>query len=146
MVAVDYFTRWPMVNKTNNSKVEEVTKFIDLIHKIIGTLKMIATDNGGAFKGNKLTEFLATSNITRLETCAYLPKTNGIVERVYKNIIDRLQVSSWRFETEPGATKRSYRSNFKAERRTSDPPAPCSYTCRWQLLSEPSSECRSVMA
>lgn len=64
--------------------------FLDHIHQTMGRVAMIIADNGGAFKSNKLTEFMETPNITRLETIVYSPKTNGMVERVNMNIIERL--------------------------------------------------------
>lgn len=79
-----------MVKRRKNAKVEAITKFIDLIHKRMRTIKMIVADNGGAFKEDQLTEFLEASNIIRLETSAYPPKTNGTVERLNRSIIERL--------------------------------------------------------
>lgn len=91
VVAMDYFTRWPMVRKTKTATVEDFTSFIDPIYQSRGPVNMIVANNGGAFKGNKLTEFLEAANITILETSAYSPKTNAMVERLNKNIIERLQ-------------------------------------------------------
>lgn len=56
-MVVDYFTRWPMVRKTKSAELEEITKFINQIQKIMGTIRAIIVDNGGAVKGDKSTNF-----------------------------------------------------------------------------------------
>jgi hypothetical protein len=91
VVAIDFFTKWPEAKAIKEANAKEISKFI--YEEIIcrhGCPKKILTDNGSEFN-NQLTKNLTEKfNVQHKFSTPYHPKTNGLVERFNKTLIESL--------------------------------------------------------
>ena len=81
-VAVDSFSRFVMAKAIKSTKAEETAQFILEIGATFGLPSSIRSDNARApFLNELMTALLRLVNVDRKAAIAYLPRSNGIVER-----------------------------------------------------------------
>ena len=91
VVFVDYMTKWPEVFATSNQSAYTIAKL--LVEKIIsrhGVPSQLLSDCGGAFLSKLLQEIAALLGFHKVNTSAYHPQTDGLVERFNRTLIDML--------------------------------------------------------
>ncbi|CAB4418804.1 unnamed protein product [Rhizophagus irregularis] len=88
VVAIDFFTKWPEAKAIKEANAKEISKFI--YEEIICHPEKIFMDNGSEFN-NQLTKNLTEKfNVQHKFSTPYHPKTNGLVERFNKTLIELL--------------------------------------------------------
>ena len=91
VVFVDYLTKWPKVFATSNQSAYTIAKL--LVEKIVsrhGVPSQLLSDRGGAFLSKLLQEIGTLLGFHKVNTTAYLPQTDGLVERFNRTLIDML--------------------------------------------------------
>ena len=82
VVAVDSFSRFVMAKAVKSTKAEETAQFLLEIAAIFGLPASLRSDNARApFVNEIMTALLRLVNVERKAAIAYLPRTNGTVER-----------------------------------------------------------------
>lgn len=87
LVVVDVFTRKMMglIPQTNMSAETSIQALVEIIQRTGMQPRSVLTDNGTAFE-SLFEQFLKESNIKHRRTISHRPQSNGIVERVNKEI------------------------------------------------------------
>jgi len=82
VVAVDSFSRFVMAKAVKSTKAEETAQFLLELGAIFGLPASLRSDNARApFVNEIMTALLRLVNVERKPAIAYLPRTNGTVER-----------------------------------------------------------------
>ena len=95
LTCVDRFTRWPVAVPLPNTVTSTVLAAF-LSHWIAhyGVPARITTDRGAQFESAQFSSFLRDFGITRHRTTAYHPQSNGLVERLHRQLKSSLMSSS----------------------------------------------------
>ena len=91
VVFMDYLTKWPEVYPVRDQSASTIAKL--LVEGIIcrhGVPNQLLSDRGANFLSNLLTEVYSLMGIQKLNTTAYHPQTDGLVERFNRTLIDML--------------------------------------------------------
>ncbi len=91
IVFVDYLTKWPEVFATPDQSVLTIAKL--LVENIIsrhGVPAELLSDRGPAFLSKLLQEVCKLMGIKKVNTTAYHPQTDGLVERFNRTLTDML--------------------------------------------------------
>ena len=91
VVFVDYLTKWPEVFPTSNQSAYTIAKL--LVERIVsrhGVPSQLLSDCGGAFLSNLFQEMGKLLGFHKVNTTAYHPQTDGLVERFNRTLIDML--------------------------------------------------------
>jgi transposase InsO family protein len=86
-----YLTKWPEVFPVRDQTAPTIAKL--LVEKIIcchGVPNRLLSDIGANFLSNLLKEGYSLMGIKKLNTTAYHPQTDGLVERFNKHCYQRL--------------------------------------------------------
>jgi transposase InsO family protein len=91
VVFVDYLNKWPEVFLVRDQIAPTIAKL--LVEKIIcchGVPNQLLSNRGAKFLSNLLKEGYSLMGIKKLNTTAYHPQTDGLVERFNKHCYQRL--------------------------------------------------------
>ena len=91
IVFVDFLTKWPEVFATLGQDTGIIAKL--LIEKIIpvhGVPQQLLSDRGGCFVSKLVFELYRLLGIDKIQTTAYHPKSDGMVERFNRTLIEML--------------------------------------------------------
>ena len=87
VVFQDYFTKWPMVYPVPDQKT---TRLVELLTKEVvpffGVPEALLSDRGTNFLLHLMTDVCAKLGITKLNTTAYHPECDGMVERFNRTL------------------------------------------------------------
>ena len=86
---MDYLTKWPEVFPTKDQTAPTVTKL--LVEEIIsrhGVPSELLSDRGSSFLSGLMEEIYSAMGIHKVNTTAYHPQTNGLVEQFNRILID----------------------------------------------------------
>ena len=95
VVFVDYLTKWPEVFPVADQTTLTIAKL--LVEEIIprhGVPKELLSDRGAAFLSKLMAEVYELTGIHKLNTTAYHPQTDGLVERFHRTLTDMLAKNS----------------------------------------------------
>ena len=91
LVFMDYFTKWPEAYPMADQKATTIAKiFVEEIIFRYGAPKTILTDKGLNFTSKLLQSVNELFQIIKLNTSAYHPQTDGMVERFNRTLLDML--------------------------------------------------------
>ena len=91
VVFVDYLTKWPEVFTTSDQTALTIAKlFVEQIVCRHGVPAQLLSDRGAAFLSHLLTEICKLLGVEKLNTTAYHPQTDGLVERFNRTLTDML--------------------------------------------------------
>ena len=91
VVFQDYLTKWPKAFPTANQDTLTVARLlVERIVPVHGVPKRLLSDRGGCFLSQIICELYRLLNIQKLNTTAYHPKTDGMVERMNRTLIEML--------------------------------------------------------
>ena len=91
VVFQDYLTKWPEAFPTANQDTLTVARLlVERIVPVHGVPKRLLSDRGGCFLSQIICELYRLLNIQKLNTTAYHPKTDGMVERMNRTLIEML--------------------------------------------------------
>ena len=91
VVFVDYLTKWPEVYATADQTAPTIAKL--LVENVIsrhGVPRQLLSERGPSFLSKLLLEICSVMGVKKVNTSAYHPQTNGLVERFNRTLIDML--------------------------------------------------------
>ena len=94
----DYLTKWPMVYPIPDQKSERIAKII--VNEIIpffGVPECLLSDRGANLLSHLMLDLCTLLGITKLNTTAYHPQCNGMVERFNRTLKSLLRKHAARF-------------------------------------------------
>jgi transposase InsO family protein len=89
---IDYFSRntWIYFLRNKSEVFDKFKEFKALVeNQTEKKIKVLRTDNGGEFCGNKFKEFCKKYGIERHNTTRYTPQENGVAERMNKTLMEK---------------------------------------------------------
>ena len=87
ITAIDYATRWVVARPTSGRSGEVALKFFfEEIISRFGVPQSVITDRALCFTQGVLNRFFKDLDIKHLPTSSYHPRTNGMVERMHRNL------------------------------------------------------------
>ncbi|CAM1305316.1 Uncharacterised protein r2_g1510 [Pycnogonum litorale] len=87
LTCIDRYTRWPeVIPLTSITAIEVARAFISGWVARFGIPATIVTDRGRQFESNLWTQLNQMLGIRHFKTCAYSPATNGIIERLHRQL------------------------------------------------------------
>jgi hypothetical protein len=97
IVAMDYFTKWPEARAVPGATAQHAADFIyeDIICRH-GCPQIILSDRGTHFRNQLIDKLLEKFQIKHLYSTPYHPKTNGLVERFNRTLVESVSKT---FET-----------------------------------------------
>ena len=91
ITAIDYATRWVVARPANSRSGEVALKFLfEEIISRFGVPQSIITDRALCFTKGVFHQYLSEVRIKHLPTSSYHPRTNGMVERMHRNLKNNL--------------------------------------------------------
>jgi transposase InsO family protein len=91
LTVVDYFTRYPIAIPIPDYTTENIMNaFMQHVVCVYGVPDTILTDRGAPFKSELAQAVYALINTKKIQTTAYHPQTNGLVERFHRVLNDML--------------------------------------------------------
>ena len=91
VVFMDYLTKWPEVFPTCDQTAPTIAKL--LVEKVIcrhGVPRELLSDRGASFLSKLVAEVCSLMGIKKLNTTAYHPQTDGLVEQFNRTLLDML--------------------------------------------------------
>ena len=91
VVFVDYLTKWPEVYATRDQTAPTIAKL--LVEEVIsrhGVPNQLLSDRGPSFLSHLITEVCRLMGIRKVNTTAYHPQGDGLVERFNRTLLDML--------------------------------------------------------
>ena len=102
VVFVEYLTKWPEVFTTANQEALTIAKLIaERIVPVHGVPKELLSDRGSNFLSKVMYELYRLLGIHKVNTMAYHPRTDGMVERFNRTLTNMLAKTA---ESDPPAT------------------------------------------
>ena len=95
VVFMDYLTKWPEVFPTKDQTAPTIAKL--LVEKIIsrhGVPSELLSDRGPSFLSGLMEEIYHAMGVHTVNTIAYHPQTDGLVERFTRTLIDMLSTTT----------------------------------------------------
>ena len=91
IVVMDYLTKWPEVFTTSKQDTLTIAKLLmEQVVPVHGVPRELLSDRGGCFLSNLICELYRLLGIRKVNTTAYHPKTDGMVERFNRTLIEML--------------------------------------------------------
>ena len=91
LVFIDYFTRWAITIPTKDATSETIANaFIEHVITKYGAPKKLLSDRGTNFLSELMKEVYKWFSVKKLNTTAYHPEANGLVERFNQTIMNIL--------------------------------------------------------
>ena len=91
VVFVDYLTKWPEVFATADQSALTIAKLLgEHVISRHGVPAEVLSDRGASFLSNLMQEVCRLMGIKKVNTTAYHPQTDGLVERYNRTLIDML--------------------------------------------------------
>lgn len=92
VVAVDYFTKWVEAEPLSKITEKEMIHFVwkNLFCRF-GLPRIIVSDNGPQFKGEKIQEWCGEMKITQVFTVVVHLQANGLVEVINRILLEGLK-------------------------------------------------------
>ena len=92
---MDYLTKWPEVFATSNQEALTIAKLLaEHIVPRHGVPRKLLSDRGANFLSKLMTELYRLLGIQKVNTTAYHPQTDGLVERFNRTLTDMLAKSA----------------------------------------------------
>ena len=94
VVFMDYLTKWPEVYPVRSQDTLTIAKL--LVQEIVprhGVPKNLLSDRGGSFLSNLIIEVYQLLGVKKINTTAYHPQTDGLIERFNRTLSDMLAKS-----------------------------------------------------
>ena len=91
VVFLDYLTKWPEVFAVSNHRAETIAKL--LVEHVIcrhGVPNELLSDRGADFLSELMTEICRVTGMKKINTSAYHPQTDGMVERLNRTLTDMI--------------------------------------------------------
>ena len=91
VVFVDYLTKWPEVYATTDQTAPTIAKLlVDNVISCHGVPRQLLSDRGPSFLSKLLLEICSVMGVKKVNTSAYHPQTDGLVETFNRTLVDLL--------------------------------------------------------
>lgn len=94
LIVIDYYSRYVVAKKMNGTDADKTIKCLQEIFKIFGNPLTLKSDNGPPFSSSKFSEFCKSQAIELIKSPPHNPSSNGLVERVNRNLKRILQIGT----------------------------------------------------
>jgi transposase InsO family protein len=94
LVVVDYYSRYVVAKRMNGTDADKTIKCLQEIFRLFGNPVTLKSDNGPPFSSSKFEEFCKSNAIELIKSPPHNPSSNGLVERVNRNLKRILQIGS----------------------------------------------------
>lgn len=101
LVFQDYFTKWPLVYPIPDQKTQRIVDI--LVHDLVpvfGTPESLLSDRGTNLLSHLMTEVCKALGINKLNTTAYHPQCDGLVERFNRTLKAMLRKHAFKYGKE----------------------------------------------
>ena len=86
LVITDYYSKYPIVNRLNNTKSETVAKAVSATFSLFGPPQIILSDNGPQYTGEPFQSMCEKWVINRITASPRYPRSNGLAERTVRTV------------------------------------------------------------
>ena len=93
IVLIDVYTKLAMARACSTVPTNKITDFLSNVFATFGHCTIITSDNGPQFTSSDFTTFLQRRGIIHRRSAIYNPQSNGVVERMNKNLSKLLDYS-----------------------------------------------------
>ena len=93
LVAVDAYSKWPMVVVMQSTTVSKTIEALRQLFAMAGLPEQIVSDNGSQFTSEEFAVFLKANGIRHIRSAPYHPATNGLAERFVQSLKQGLKAS-----------------------------------------------------
>lgn len=124
-VLVDCFTKFIFTKVVQNTTSVKLIEFMESIFAIFGHCTVFTSDNGPQFTSWDFTEFLRKKGIIHRRSAIYNPQSNGVVERVNRNIAKLLDVSIFTNIRDLQSILNNYALNYNRTSHSTTGKSPC---------------------
>ena len=98
IVFQDFFTKWPLVFPAPDQKAHRIARLVaDEILPMFGVPESLLSDRGANLLANVMKDVCELLGITKLNTTAYHPQCNGMVERMNRTLKTMLRKHAVKF-------------------------------------------------
>ena len=98
IVIQDYLTKWPLVYPVADQKAQTIAKIlIEEVVPFFGVPESLLSDRGANLLSHLIKELCSLLGITKLNTTAYHPQCDGMVERFNRTLKSMLRKHASRF-------------------------------------------------
>lgn len=94
LVVIDYYSRYVVAKRMSGTDADKTIKCLQEIFKVFGNPATMKSDNGPPFSSSKFVEFCQSQSIELIKSPPHNPSSNGLVERVNKNLKRILQIGN----------------------------------------------------
>lgn len=99
LVFQDYLTKWPMVFAIPDQKAHRIAKIlVDEIVPFFGVPEALLSDRGANLLSHHMLDMCELLGVKKLNTTAYHPQCNGMVERFNRTLKAMLRKHAARFD------------------------------------------------
>ena len=125
LVLVDCFTKFVITQSCTSTISYKIMEFLDKVFAIFGHCTILTTDNGPQFLSHHFSEFLRLRGIIHKRSSLFNPQSNGVVERVNRNLQKLLDVNSILNVSKLQEILNTYTMNYNATQHSTTGKAPC---------------------
>ena len=93
LVVVDYFSRYPEVQKLSNTTSNGIITALKSIFSRLGIPEVIVSDNGPQYAAQEFSEFAKAYNFNHITSSPLFPQSNGQAERTVQTVKKLLKES-----------------------------------------------------
>jgi len=98
VVFQDFLTKWPLVFPTLDQKAVRIARLLaEEVLPMFGVLESLLSVHGTSLQANVMKEVCELLGITKLNTTAYHPQCNGMVERMNRKLKAMLRKHAVKF-------------------------------------------------
>ena len=98
VVMQDYLTKWPLVYPTSDQKAQTLARILaENVIPFFGVPEALLSDRGTNLLSHLMTDLCALLGIKKLNTTAYHPECDGMVERFNRTLKTMLRKHAARF-------------------------------------------------
>lgn len=124
LVVIDCFSKFVFTQACDSTVTRRITNFLDKIFSIFGHCTILTSDNGPQFISHHFAEYLRKRGIIHKRASLFNPQSNGVVERVNRNLQKLLEVDNFHSLTDLQEMLNTYTMNYNATAHSTTGKAP----------------------
>lgn len=125
LVMIDCFSKYVTTKVSQNVNSAKIIEFLQNIFTVFGYCTKLTTDNGPQFISHDFREFLKSVGIVHIRSSLYNPQSNGVVERVNKNLKKLIDTTEFSNFSELQKVVDNYVLNYNTTVHSTTGKSPC---------------------